>query len=71
MDSAHEGKGHGSALLAACEDWLKREGHAEARLTTGHGTRALGFYRRRGWRETGEAAEHFPEDAVLVKDLRG
>ena len=69
MDAAHEGKGHGSALLAACEDWLRQQGHASARLTTGRGTRALAFYLRRGWLESGDVDEHFPEDAVLVKPL--
>jgi GNAT superfamily N-acetyltransferase len=69
MDAAHERKGHGSGLLAACEDWLKQQGHAEARLTTGRDTRALGFYLRRGWQETDEVAGHFAEDAVLAKQL--
>lgn len=69
MDAAYEGKGHGSALLAACEAWLKSAGHAEASLTTGRDTRAFAFYLRRGWRETGEVAGHFAEDAVLRKAL--
>lgn len=69
MEAAHEGKGHGSALLAACESWLKAEGHAEASLTTGRDTRAFAFYLRRGWHETGEVAGHFAEDAVLRKAL--
>ena len=69
MDAAHEGKGHGSALLAACEAWLKQQGHAEARLTTGRDTKAFAFYRRRGWQETDQTAGHFAEDAVLVKPL--
>ena len=69
MAAAHEGKGHGSALLAACEDWLRAEGHASARLTTGRDTQAFRFYLRRGWQETDETAGHFAEDAVLVKAL--
>ena len=69
MDAGHEGKGHGSALLAACEDWLRTGGHATARLTTGRDTRAFRFYLRRGWQETNETAGHFAEDAVLVKPL--
>lgn len=69
MDAAHEGKGHGSALLAESEGWLRKEGHPQARLTTGRGTRALDFYRRRGWRETDGADERFPEDAVMTKEL--
>jgi len=69
MDAAHEGKGHGSALLAACETWLREQGHAKARLTTGRDTKAFAFYRRRGWQETDETAGHFAEDAVLRKGL--
>ena len=57
------------ALLAACESWLKTQGHAEASLTTGRDTKAFSFYLRRGWRETGEVAGHFEEDAVLRKTL--
>ncbi|MEI8180096.1 GNAT family N-acetyltransferase [Aestuariivirga sp.] len=69
MDANHEGKGHGSALLAACEAWLKQRGHAEAHLTTGRDTKAFAFYRRRGWQETSKTAEHFAEDAVMVKSI--
>lgn len=69
MDAAQEGKGHGTALLAACEDWLRQQGHAEASLTTERDSRAFRFYLRRGWRDTGEAAGHVAEDAVLRKPL--
>lgn len=69
MDAAHEGKGHGSALLAAAEDWLRKAGHAQARLSTGRDTRAFAFYLRRGWRETAETDGFFSEDPVLVKPL--
>ncbi len=69
MDEAHEGKGHGTALLAACEQWLKRQGHSEARLTTGRGTRAHQFYLGRGWQLTGEISGHFAEDDVFTKKL--
>lgn len=49
----YEGRGIARALLPlACAD-LKAAGHAVATLTTGPGTRAEGFYRRNGWRETG------------------
>lgn len=65
----HEGKGHGTALLAACEAWLKSQGHRSATLNTEPGTRAYGFYGRRGWRVTGEASARFAEDAVLTKSL--
>jgi GNAT superfamily N-acetyltransferase len=66
---AQEGNGYGSALLAACEAWLKLQGVSTARLTTGEGTRAFTFYQRHGWRPTGEAAGHFATDAVLSKQL--
>jgi len=69
MDAAHEGKGHGSALLAACEDFLRRAGHRQARLTTGPETRAFAFYLHRGWQVTDETDGHFAEDPVLVKQL--
>lgn len=66
MAAAHEGKGHGAALLAACEDWLRQHGHAEARLSTERKSRAFAFYLRRGWRE---ANMERGEDADLVKTL--
>lgn len=69
MDAAHEGKGHGSALLATCEAWLLQQGHAAASLTTERDSRAFRFYLRRGWRDTGETAGHVAEDAVLRKTL--
>lgn len=69
MDAAHEGKGHGSALLAAGEEWLGAAGHAQVRLSTGRDTRAFAFYLRRGWRETGETDGFFAKDPVLVKSL--
>ena len=69
MDAAHEGKGHGSALLLACEHWLKRQGHAEARLSTERHSRAFAFYRRRGWREAAAEPGQPQDDAALVKRL--
>lgn len=69
MDAAHEGKGHGTTLLATCEAWLRQQGHAEARLTTERDSRAFRFYLRRGWRDTGETAGHLAEDALLRKIL--
>ena len=52
IDEAH-GRGHGTALLAAAMDRLRDAGHRQAFLTTGKGTKAEGFYERRGWRATG------------------
>ncbi|MFM8747135.1 MAG: GNAT family N-acetyltransferase [Aestuariivirga sp.] len=69
VDPAHEGKGHGSALLRACEDWLLLNGCAEARLNTEPGTRADAFYQRRGWTPTGETSGLFAEDKVMTKRL--
>ena len=64
-----EGKGHGSALLAQCEDWLRQQGHAIARLNTEQGTRAFTFYSRKGWRPTGEKSGLFAEDDMMEKRL--
>jgi GNAT superfamily N-acetyltransferase len=63
-----EGRGYGSALLDRCLDWLRQCGHREAWLSTGRGTRAEAFYRKRGWREEGQSAE-FPEDAIFRLSL--
>jgi len=46
----HEGAGHGKRLLAAAVDWLAEQGHREAWLETGLGTRAEHFYAALGWR---------------------
>lgn len=63
-----EGRGYGSALLAEALMWLRRQGHREVWLSTGRGTRAEAFYRRRGW--TGdEASQVHPEDVVLRRKL--
>jgi GNAT superfamily N-acetyltransferase len=66
---AHEGKGHGTRLLDACERWLMDQGHRSATLSTGRGTKAHGFYLRRGWQMTSEIAGHFAEDDVFRKEL--
>lgn len=54
---AAQGRGHGSALLAAAMDGLRRAGHRQAYLSTGAGTRAEGFYRARGWQPMGVDVE--------------
>lgn len=64
-----EGRGLGSALLAACEDDLRGRGFAIATLATGPETRAYRFYMARGWTPTGEMAGSFAVDAVLSKAL--
>ena len=65
----HEGKGHGAALLAACEAWLKTQGHTQATLGTDRDTKAHAFYLKRGYVPTGEVSGHFAEDDVLRKLL--
>ena len=69
VDPAHEGRGHGTALLQAAESWLRGRGHRRATLGTGRDTAAHAFYLRRGWRATGETSGHFAEDDVLGKTL--
>jgi GNAT superfamily N-acetyltransferase len=49
VQPGHEGLGLGAALMDRAEQWLWDQGAASIWLTTGGGTRAEGFYRRRGW----------------------
>lgn len=56
VSPAHEGQGHGSRLHRVMVDWLWAHGLPRLWLTTGPGTRAQGFYARRGWRAVGEIA---------------
>jgi GNAT superfamily N-acetyltransferase len=53
-----QGQGHGTALLDAALERLRRAGHRQAFLTTGASTRAASFYQARGWR-------------LMGRDLRG
>ena len=48
-----QGRGHGTALLAAAMSRLRDAGHRQAFLSTGIGTKAEGFYRSKGWHPTG------------------
>ena len=56
-----EGRGVGSALVEACEQWAREQGYKIITLTTGAGnTRALRFYDRLGFQK---------EDITLTKLL--
>lgn len=61
----HEGKGYASALLQLCEDLLRAHGCAHVSLDTGAGTRAIGFYERRGYTITAITGT----DVHMRKDL--
>ena len=66
IDPAHEGRGHGRALLDAALARLVENGHRQAWLTTGAGTRAERFYREHGWRDMGR---HLDGQVVFVREL--
>jgi len=66
VDPAHEGRGHGRALLDAVLAALTAAGIVQAHLTTGAGTRAERFYRRHGWQETGRSLD---DHVVFVRPL--
>ncbi|HTN96150.1 MAG TPA: GNAT family N-acetyltransferase [Nordella sp.] len=61
-----EGRGYGSALLAAAEAWLVEMGHGQAWLTTAADSRAAKFYALKGWRATEEGD---PGDTLFRKAL--
>lgn len=49
---AAEGRGVGSALVRACEQWAREQGYRMIGLATGAANaRALGFYRHLGYRD--------------------
>jgi GNAT superfamily N-acetyltransferase len=53
----HENQGLGTRLLDLALRWLHENGTTIVWLTTGPGTKAAGFYERRGWVAT-DPAEH-------------
>lgn len=53
VDPAVEAQGIGGALLTYALNDLRQAGWPCARLSTAPGSRAEGFYRRRGWVEAG------------------
>ncbi len=48
-----QGLGHGTALLDAAMRRLRQAGHLQAFLLTGECTKAVGFYRSKGWHPMG------------------
>lgn len=48
-----QGRGYGALLHDAMVEWLWAQGLDRLWLTTGPGTPAEAFYKRRGWREAG------------------
>lgn len=61
-----DGQGHGKMLMDEAETRLAALGHRQISLTTGPGTRAEEWYKRRGYRVTGT---DFGGDLVLVKAI--
>lgn len=53
VEPGFERRGMGRALLDAMTMWLFEQGDGPIWLTTAPATRAEGFYRAAGWRETG------------------
>lgn len=66
IDPEREGRGHGRALLDAALARLAENGHRQAWITTGAGTRAERFYSEHGWRDMGR---HLDGQIVFVKAL--
>lgn len=62
VDPAHAGRGIGAALHDTMVAWLFDQGLQTLWLTTGRGTWAEGFYRRRGWQVDASA----PGDEVRM-----
>jgi GNAT superfamily N-acetyltransferase len=56
VDPDHEGLGAGALLHDTMVAWLFAQGLKRLTLGTGRGTRAEGFYLRRGWQLTGDGA---------------
>ena len=58
VDPAHEGRGHGKALLALAVNYLFKLGHARVVLSTGADTRADVFYQAQGWERGKMLSDH-------------
>lgn len=57
VDPALHGQDHGRQLHTVMVDWLFAQGHRRLDLGTQPGSRAEAFYRRAGWRPTGDALD--------------
>lgn len=57
VDPAMHGQGYGRQLHDVMVDWLFAQGHRRLDLGTQPGSRAEAFYRRAGWRPTGDALD--------------
>ena len=57
VDPGREGRGYGTQLLDRAVDRLWAQGVARIWLKTDPNSRAAGFYRRSGWRESGTMEE--------------
>ncbi|UHS56295.1 GNAT family N-acetyltransferase [Agrobacterium vaccinii] len=73
----HEGKGVGSALIAALEEQFRARGFREATIrVSADNKRALGLYLHLGYRETWRGFDHDPildvtlEKVALAKAIR-
>ena len=78
VSPAFEGRGIGSALLAALEQEIAGRGHGQARIAVAAANeRAFRLYRHRGYREIWRGTRHDPilatplEKVELAKDLAG
>lgn len=66
-----QGRGHGTALYDVMLAWLLEQDAQRLWLGTGPGTRALGFYLRRGWQLCPQPADAGDEDLLLELPARG
>jgi len=70
VDPARQGTGAGTLLLRAGEEVIRRAGHRRAWLTcSAFNGKALGFYRKRGYVETGRDRE-LHASGVEVENIR-
>lgn len=71
VDPAHEGRGIGGALHDVLVAWMFAQGLARLWLTTGEATRAVAFYRRRGWTDAGREGNELRLELAREKSRGG